>query len=135
MDRMTHASRWLGWLLCSDAGCSCHPLWPLDGWKGDRAGSGKKRKEGSSYGNGFRALGKAEMSFVVLSTVCAPAKLDCRLRICSGEIWKLFLNRVPQLCFGSGTCRVFFSEILRDQTRAKLQVLFVQMPSEFHRVF
>ena len=105
----THRDGWVGCsALMQAAGCSCHPLWPLGGWKGDRAGSGKKRKEGSSYGNGFRALGKAEMSFVVLSTVCAPAKLDCRLRICSGEIWKLFLNRVPQLCFGSGTCRVFF---------------------------
>ena len=49
MDRMTHASRWLGWLLCSDAGCRLQLPSPLafgwlEGGQG-RVGEEKKRRE------------------------------------------------------------------------------------------
>nr|TKV97193.1 hypothetical protein SEVIR_9G478150v2 [Setaria viridis] len=69
MDPMTHALALRG-LGCWCCGAGLQLPSPLDGWKGDMAGQGRKEKEGNSYGDGFQALAKVEMSFVVLCALC-----------------------------------------------------------------
>jgi hypothetical protein len=51
------------------------PFGWLEGGQG-RAGEEKKRRK-SSYGDGFRALGKVEMSFVVLCALLQSLIADC----------------------------------------------------------